>query len=154
MGINMDNNCSFCDLVWDRRACQKVYKDDRLLAFLDKCPVNEGHVFVIPKAHVAEFQDVDHETYLSMMTLVKHIGKAIKSCFQPVKVGVLIAGFHVDHAHVHVIPMFSISDVATSRVHNNEWQEASSEALETVADKLRRYLSLPDHDAHATGASQ
>jgi histidine triad (HIT) family protein len=150
----MDNNCRFCDLAQSRRACQKVYEDDRFLAFLDRCPVNEGHVLVIPKAHVVEFQDAEDETYLSMMTLVKQIGKAIKSCFQPVRVGLLIAGFHVAHTHVHVIPMFSISDVATSRVHNNEWQEASSEALETVADKLRLYLSLPDHDARATGASQ
>lgn len=81
----MASNCRFCDLTQGRRACKKVYEDDRFLAFLDRCPVNEGHVLVIPKAHAVEFQDVDDETYLSMMTLVKQIGKAIKSCFQPLR---------------------------------------------------------------------
>lgn len=84
---------------------QIVYEDNRTLAFLDIRPVNPGHLLVIPKVEVDEFQDLEPETYQAVMTTVRRMTKLLKKKLQPVRVGMVIYGFDVPHVHVHVIPM-------------------------------------------------
>jgi len=40
--------CIFCDIAAGRAPASIVYRDDRVMAFLDHRPVTPGHLLVIP----------------------------------------------------------------------------------------------------------
>jgi histidine triad (HIT) family protein len=132
----MNPSCEFCKIAAYNKPCHIIYEDNLVMAFLDSSPVNPGHVLVIPKQHFSNFYELDHNSYSSLMAAVRTIAKGINSALRPPKVGVLIAGFDVDHTHVHVIPMMTRSDVATKRVIENAWPVASEADLQMTANSL------------------
>lgn len=82
-----------------------IYEDEQTLAFLDIRPINPGHMLVIPKVEVDQFQDLDEETYQAVMATVRRMAQLLKDKMQPQRVGLVVYGFDVPHVHVHVIPM-------------------------------------------------
>jgi diadenosine tetraphosphate (Ap4A) HIT family hydrolase len=81
-----------------------VYRDDRCAAFLSINPLAEGHVLVVP------VEEVDHWVELSP-TLAGHLfqvshrlGNALQTAFPCERVGMIIAGYEVNHCHIHLIP--------------------------------------------------
>ena len=55
------SDCIFCKIVKGEIPCNKVYEDDRVLAFDDIHPMAPVHVVVIPKAHIPTVLDVSPE---------------------------------------------------------------------------------------------
>ena len=43
--------CAFCKVICGATPVDKVYEDERVLAFLYLSPVNKGHILVVPKQH-------------------------------------------------------------------------------------------------------
>lgn len=82
-----------------------IYEDEQTLAFLDIRPINPGHMLVVPKVEVDQFQDLDEETYQAVMATVRRMAQLLKDKMQPQRVGLVVYGFDVPHVHVHVIPM-------------------------------------------------
>lgn len=82
-----------------------VYEDEKTMAFLDIRPAQPGHMLVVPKAEIDQFQDLDNDTYQAVMATVKLMAERIKDKLHVKRVGVIIYGFDVPHVHVHVIPM-------------------------------------------------
>jgi histidine triad (HIT) family protein len=134
-------SCEFCRLAAREKPCHIIYENNLVLSFLDSSPVNPGHVLAIPKAHVPSFHELDPESYNSLMSAVRTISRAMHTSLKPAKVGVLIAGFDVDHTHVHIIPMNSKADVATKRVFENIWPTVSDDELQMTAKLLISALS-------------
>lgn len=95
-----------------------VYEDEQTLAFLDIRPINSGHMLVVPKHEIDQWVDLDEETYQSVMATVRKMAQLLKDKLQPERVGVVIYGFDVPHAHVHVIPMDQPGDIKL--VHQEE----------------------------------
>lgn len=81
-----------------------VYEDDRVLAFLDIHPTTPGHVLVVPKVQVDEFQDLEDEDYMAVMKAVKKIALRQKEVLGVKRIGLQVIGVDVPHAHIHVIP--------------------------------------------------
>ncbi|MEX0749030.1 MAG: HIT family protein [Candidatus Saccharimonadales bacterium] len=82
-----------------------VYEDEMTLAFLDIRPVSEGHLLVVPKLEVDELQDLEPDMYQAVMTTVHKMARLLKEKLNPKRVGLVVYGFDVPHAHVHLIPM-------------------------------------------------
>lgn len=89
----------------------KVAEDDRHFAFLDINPVAPGHVLVIPKREVDYIFDLSDEEYLSLQLFAKKIAEAMKDVIPCVKVGTMVLGLEVPHAHIHLVPMQSEQDM-------------------------------------------
>lgn len=53
------SDCLFCKMVAGEIAPDKVYEDERVLAFRDINPQAPLHVLVIPKEHIATLNDLD-----------------------------------------------------------------------------------------------
>jgi len=132
--------CRFCALSAKEESCHKVYEDKSAFVFMDKTPVNNGHVLAIPKKHVPNFEDLDEKTYLHLMRLVRKLSKAVKTITQCKKVGILIAGFDVAHTHIHIIPMKEIRDAATRRVWEEGWKPAPFSTLEKMAKTISKEI--------------
>jgi len=52
------NDCIFCKIVKGEIPCSKVLETDKIIAFNDIHPVAPVHVLIVPKEHIATFNDV------------------------------------------------------------------------------------------------
>jgi histidine triad (HIT) family protein len=106
----LDSSCIFCKIIRGEIPSTKIYENEFVVAFLDINPVNHGHTVIIPKNHVDQLQDVDPVTYVQIMNVAHNVSKKIKDVLNPPRVGLMVWGFEVSHAHVHVVPLQQPSD--------------------------------------------
>jgi histidine triad (HIT) family protein len=129
-------NCVFCKILAGEIPSYKVYEDSRVFAFLDIHPINPGHVLVIPKEHTPDFYNVSDENYTALMAAVKKIGALVQEKMQPKKMGLMVMGWDVPHAHVHVVPMRDYHDITSGRILEGKTTEPAAEELANVAALL------------------
>jgi histidine triad (HIT) family protein len=53
------SDCIFCKIINGEIPCNKVYEDDKVLAFDDIHPMAPAHVIIIPKKHLSTLLDID-----------------------------------------------------------------------------------------------
>lgn len=111
----------------------KIAENDEFYAFLDINPLSVGHTLVIPKQEVDYFYDLDNETLAKMITFAKEIALKLKAITQCKKVATVVLGLEVAHAHIHLIPMNSESDVDFRR----EKLKLTPEEFTEIANKLK-----------------
>lgn len=87
----------------------KIYEDEQIFAFLTIRPHTKGHTLVVPKIEVDHWDDVPEDYFNHMWRASQFIAKEMKEKLGCSRVGVLIAGFEVPHAHIHLIPSENIS---------------------------------------------
>ncbi len=96
--------CPFCSVI-DRPI---IAENHLAFAVMDKYPVREGHVLVIPKHHVTSFFELDTDEVIAVFSLVRHIRTTmLEDGADGVNFGVndgVVAGQTIMHAHVHIIP--------------------------------------------------
>jgi len=88
-----------------------VWKDDRCVAFLSINPLRPGHTLVVSRAEVDHWLDLAPDLAAHLMRVSHAIGKALHQAFNPVKVGLMIAGLEVPHVHLHVVPITGLGDL-------------------------------------------
>jgi histidine triad (HIT) family protein len=66
---------------------------------------------VIPKKEVDYLFDLDDELYTGLQLFAKKIAVGLKKAFPCEKVGVLVLGLDVPHAHIHLVPMQNEADL-------------------------------------------
>lgn len=102
--------CVFCEIIAGRAPASIVLEDELAVCFLDRQPVNPGHVLVVPRGHASGLADLDAETGMHLFALVLRVQRAIRESDLPcegINVHVAdgaVAGQEVDHVHLHVIP--------------------------------------------------
>lgn len=89
----------------------KVAADDKHYAFLDINPVAPGHVLVIPRKETDYIFDIDDKEYQEYTLFAKRVAQALKEAMPCKCIGVAVMGLEVPHAHIHLIPMNSESDM-------------------------------------------
>ncbi len=114
----------------------KITENDKYIAFLDVFPLKKGHVLVVPKKEVDYIFDLDNDTYLGLMDFAKLVAIAIKKTMPCNRVGVCVIGLEVPHAHIHLIPINTESDMN----FRNEKLKLSKEEFETIASTIRTAL--------------
>ena len=114
--------------------CHKIYEDELVYAFLDINPVSRGHALVIPRQEVDHLDDLDEETYTHLMSVVRKLSRHFKQVLKPQRIGLLVLGEEVPHAHVHIIPLFSLTEIRLNRAGS---VPPSTEELATIAESLR-----------------
>lgn len=105
----------FTKIINGEIPCYKVAEDENYFAFLDINPMSKGHVLVIPKVEVDYIFDLEDDQYEGLMRFSKKIASAIEKVVSCKRVGILVFGLEVPHAHVHLIPINDASDMDISR---------------------------------------
>ena len=105
----------FSKIVAGEIPCYKVAENDDCLAFLDINPVAKGHVLCIPKKEVDYIFDIEDPLYIKLMQFSKKVACGLKKVCPCIKVGMAVVGIDVPHAHVHLIPLNSPSDLNFSK---------------------------------------
>jgi histidine triad (HIT) family protein len=105
-------DCVFCRIGSGEASADRLYEDERTLAFLDIHPAGEGHTLIIPKEHAQDVWDVDPELWEAVWRTSHHVATAIGSAFAPDGLYVRqangpLGGQEVMHLHVHLIPRYA-----------------------------------------------
>ena len=101
----------FSKIVKGDIPCYKVAEDANFLAFLDINPLAIGHTLVIPKTEIDYIFDIEDALLAKMIVFAKKVAKAIDKSVTCKRVAVVVLGLDVPHAHIHLIPMNSASDI-------------------------------------------
>ena len=102
----------FSKIISGEIPCHKIAEDEMCLSFLDIRPIVFGHALVIPKLEVDYYFDLD-DAYLAHLNLfAKKVAGVLRQEVDCIRIGVMIAGLEVPHAHIHLIPMKAISDLS------------------------------------------
>lgn len=126
----------FCKIVQGELPCYKVGENEQFLAFLSIEPIKEGHTLIIPKEHVDDFFDMGEDLLQEILVFAKKISLNLKRAFPPKsgKIGLIVAGLEVPHAHLHLVPMDSLSDLNFSNA-----REGNPEELKKIQEKILAY---------------
>ena len=81
-----------------------VHKDEACVAFMSINPLADGHVLVIPRDEVDHWVDLSPYIASHLFEVSHRISRALSVAFPCEKVGLIIAGYEVNHSHIHLIP--------------------------------------------------
>ncbi len=134
-------NCVFCKIVKWETPSQRVYEDDKYIAFLDINPINFGHTLIIPREHYANIEETPEEVLADMIRLTKKLGPAIQEAMHADAYNVGInngtaAGQAIDHVHFHVIPRFA-NDGFRAWQGRERYQEGE---MGKTAKRIKEYI--------------
>ena len=124
----------FSRIVAGEIPCHKVAENNRFLAFLDIQPLANGHTLVIPKKEVDYFFDLEDNLLSRINVFARDVAKQIEHAIPCKRVGVAIIGLEVPHAHIHLIPLQSVSDINFERPKLDMTQEQ----LSATAERIRK----------------
>jgi histidine triad (HIT) family protein len=88
----------------------RIAENEMFYAFLDINPAVKGHTLVVPKIEVDKLFDLPEDFLDGYLTFCKPVAQAITKAFNCDRVNIITIGFEVPHAHIHLVPMNSMSD--------------------------------------------
>lgn len=114
-----------------------VYRDELCVVFLTINPLADGHVLVVPIEEVDHWVDLSPSLSQHLFAVSHRISKALQTAFPCERVGMIIAGYEVNHCHIHLIPtqnlgQFNFANAAAS---------VDRQDLELHAEKIRAALN-------------
>jgi histidine triad (HIT) family protein len=115
--------------------CHKVWEDDRFFAFLDINPIQPGMTILVPKEEIDNGFDMTDDLYTAWMLAAKKLVPAIKTAAGSERVGLVVEGLEVPHAHIKLIPISNPGDLAQSNA-----KPATQEELAAMAKKITENL--------------
>ena len=130
----MDEPSIFTRIINGEIPCHKVYEDDDFIAFLDIHPLHDGHTLVIPKQQIDHIWDLPDDIYADLWVKSKLIATKLQLAIGTKRVGMVVEGFGVPHAHVHLIPIDSPAEL--KKVQNME-EEPDHEKLSNIAERIK-----------------
>lgn len=99
-------DCVFCKIAAGEIPSNKVYEDDKVVAFKDLEPAAPVHVLLIPKKHFDNVTVTDTETLGYMMCKVGEIAKSLGLTEKGFRLVINTGddgGQTVHHLHMHII---------------------------------------------------
>ena len=126
----------FTRIIQGEIPCYKIAESEKCFAFLDINPLSKGHTLVIPKQETDYYFELDDDLLAEMQVLSKKIARAIDKVMDCKRVGVVVLGLEVPHAHIHLIPINSLYDTEFSRPK----LQLSPEEFGQIAEKIRSAL--------------
>ena len=92
-----------------------VLRDARCAAFLTVAPLRPGHVLVVPVEEIDSWLDLPPELAGHLVLVAQRVGRAVQAAFGSARVGLVVAGLEVPHAHLHVVPVDTMADLDFAR---------------------------------------
>lgn len=102
-------SCVFCAIVAGRLPCHEVFDDGKVKVLMDAFPACDGHVLVIPHAHVENVFELDDQMMRDVAAMVRRVAIALKKTLAHDGLTIsqangAAAGQSVPHYHVHLMP--------------------------------------------------
>ena len=129
----MQEESIFTKIIRGEIPAHKIYEDSRTLAILDINPLSDGHTLVIPKVQVDKIYDLPDDDFANLWLVAKKIAKhydEILGC----RIGFVVEGLDVAHAHIHVVPL---EDSDVLKLHHGHPVHTTEEDFAKIEEKLK-----------------
>ncbi|MCY3851854.1 MAG: HIT family protein [Acidimicrobiaceae bacterium] len=123
-----------------------VYTDSACAAFLDVRPLARGHCLVVPRKEVDQWTDLSAGEAAHLTEVAHAIGNVQMRLLSPTRIGLMIAGFEVPHAHVHVVPLDSMANLDFALADASP----DPEDLDWLRTRIAEGLEAAGHEGAAT----
>ena len=123
----------FSKIIAGEIPCYKVGESEHCIAFMDINPMRRGHTLVVPKKEVDKIMDLSELEYTELMAFSRTVGQAIEATIPCNRVGMMVVGLEVPHAHVHLIPISKMSDIQLGIASEPQSNEELAETAATIA---------------------
>jgi len=126
----------FSRIIAGEIPCYKIAEDESFFAFLDISPMTKGHTLIVPKMEEDYIFNLDDNVLANMIIFSKKVASAIEKSVSCVRVGVAVIGLEVPHAHIHLIPINTESDMN----FKNPKLKLSQDEMTEIAAKISANL--------------
>jgi histidine triad (HIT) family protein len=124
----------FARIVKGEIPSYKVAEDENYYAFLDINPLAKGHTLVIPKKEINYIFDLEPDYYAGLWRFAQKVARAVGKAIPCKRVGVAVLGMEVPHAHIHLVPLQSESDLN----FKNPKLKLSDEEMKSIAESIAK----------------
>ncbi|OGE73816.1 MAG: hypothetical protein A3I07_02125 [Candidatus Doudnabacteria bacterium RIFCSPLOWO2_02_FULL_42_9] len=133
-------DCIFCKIAAGEIPSDKIYEDDKVVAFMDIRPVSRGHALVLPKLHAADIVETPDDVIADVMKQAKRIAVSIQHALNADGFTISTnrgeaAGQTVFHLHFHIIPRYR-KDGLKPWPH----QETEPRTRTQLAEEIKKHL--------------
>jgi diadenosine tetraphosphate (Ap4A) HIT family hydrolase len=154
-----EGKCIFCEIVKGNIQTPGIFWEDKeFIAFLSTWPSTEGFTVVIPKKHYgSDVLAMPDKTLQKFIIVAKKVSNILLNHFKDVgRVGLIMEGTGMDHAHIKLIPMHGTEHMKRGiwkqypsgrsdyfkkykgYLVSNDGPQADPEELKKLAKKLRK----------------
>lgn len=123
-----------------------VYRGEMGYVTLNRFPYNNGHLMVVPYAHVATLEELSPESASELMRLTQLSLRVLREAYEPegfnvgANIGKAAGAGIADHVHMHVVPRWAgdtnyMTTVGKTRVIP-EWMEETYKRLRPLFDRI------------------
>lgn len=126
----------FTKIIHGEIPCYKVAEDDHNIAFLDIRPLKKGHTLCVPKLEVDELYELPEQEYALLMAFSQRVAKALKRSVPCERVGSMVLGMEVPHAHLHLVPIDAEHELSFANTPLNLSSEEMVQLAQTISDGL------------------
>ncbi|MBI4646601.1 MAG: HIT family protein [Bacteroidia bacterium] len=127
----------FSKIVKGEIPSYKIAENEKFYAFLDIYPLTKGHTLVVPKQEIDYYFDLDDKQIADINVFAKKVAIAIKRVIECERIGIVVVGLEVPHAHIHLIPLNSIYDINFARPK----LKLAPEEFAKIAEQIRNAYS-------------
>ena len=133
-------DCIFCKIIQGEIPATKVYEDEKVLAFMDINPLNDGHTLIVPKRHAETIFEIDPQDLIATMKVAQKLAIAIKKALNSdgmivVQLNNKAAGQMVPHLHIHLIPRWENDGL---QIGKWEMKPGDMEKIKDIAEKIKK----------------
>ncbi len=126
----------FTKIVTGEIPGEVIYQDEEAFVLLTREPLSLGHCLVIPRQQVDSLWDLEDTSYTHLMAIVKRMALKLSQVYDYPRIGTMVEGFGVPHAHIHVFGLVEGIEPTIIR-HAASKHNATADELKLEADKLR-----------------
>lgn len=104
-----NEDCIFCKIINKEKNAEIIYEDEKIISFLDIDPINKGHLFIVPKKHCLDLDDLDEDTTVDIMKFSVKATRILKRVFKPDGYSIMQNGGYfndIGHYHMHIFPRY------------------------------------------------
>ena len=105
----MTTSCIFCRIVGGEVPAEVVARESEVVAFLDVQPLADGHVLIVPRAHVAAVEELEPAAAAALFQTVLRLAGPVREALGAAGTTIGInngaaTGQTIPHVHVHIVP--------------------------------------------------
>ena len=115
-----------------------VWRDELCVAFMSINPLAHGHTLVVPIEEIDHWTDGSPQLISHLFDVSHRLGIAQKGAFDCKRVGMIIAGYEVPHAHIHLIPTNDMSQLSFENMALSVDRDSLNDAAYSIRDALKK----------------